>query len=112
MGDLTTDICSTLISPRVNDSKSANAFHRDPRSNCFSRMTMIGVPSLYVVLCACQTPPGAPLRNGSTVIRNSSPGLSVWLDQPSHLRLLVLSPSRFHVTGGASWPATSNAMNA
>jgi hypothetical protein len=58
-------------------------------------VTTIGSPFLYLILLTFQAPPGAPLRNGSTVIWSSSPGFKVLLDQPSRINPLGAPPSRF-----------------
>src|SRR5216684_5240159 len=67
----------------------------------------IGLPSLNLVFIRAQAPPGAPLRNGSIVSTNSSPGLSDLADMPSRARMLGEGPSRFHTVLAPSFPLTS-----
>ena len=53
---------------------------------------MIGRPSLNLVFPTDQEPPGAPLRSGSIVSCNSSPGFNVLLDHPSRTSALGAPP--------------------
>src|SRR5262249_7175001 len=59
-------------------------------------LATIGLPSMNLILFTFHEPPGAPLRSGSMVRRNSSPALSDLLVQPSRARALGLAASRFH----------------
>src|SRR5579871_761963 len=70
----------------------------------------IGLPSLNLVFIRAQAPPGAPLRSGSIVNTNSSPGLRVLADIPSRARMLGDGPSRFHTVLLPSLPLTSTRM--
>src|SRR6266849_3836967 len=80
-------------------------FRRWPEQK--SHWPEIGLPSLNLVFIRAQAPPGAPLRNGSIVNTNSSPGLSVLADMPSRARMLGDGPSRFHTVLAPSFPLTS-----
>src|SRR5580704_15074509 len=55
----------------------------------------IGPPSLSLVFCTDQEPPGAPERSGSMVILSSVPGGKDLADQPSRDRPPGAPPSRF-----------------
>src|SRR5215475_15118264 len=68
------------------------------------------LPSLNLVFINAHAPPGAPLRNGSIVRTNSSPGLRVLADMPSRARMLGEGPSRFHTVLAPSFPLTSTRM--
>src|SRR5229473_548515 len=71
----------------------------------------IGSPVLNLILLAFHAPPGAPLRNGSTISRISSPGLRDLLDHPSLTKLLGAPPSRFQTVVLPSFSLTCRRMN-
>src|SRR6266436_2905095 len=73
-------------------------------------LATIGLPSMNLILLMFQAPPGAPLRSGSMVRRNSSPGLSDLLVQPSRASALGLPPSRFHASALPSLSLISRMM--
>src|SRR5262245_5293419 len=81
-----------------------------PDQSILARSTT-GRPSRKLIWFTFQAPPGAPLRNGQTIILSSSPALMVLLDHPSRTRALGLAPSRFQVVDSPSLALTWSRMN-
>src|SRR6266566_607397 len=84
--------------PCVRPAHGRSTHPTEPPSPPHCVLATIGLPSMNLILLMFQAPPGAPLRSGSMVRRNSSPGFSDLLVQPSRARALGLPPSRFHAS--------------
>src|SRR5947199_3500055 len=90
--------------PRLGAKVLKDVDARDKRGHDGNQcVTAIGRPSLYLILLTFQAPPGAPLRNGSTVTRTSSPALRVLADHPSRVSAVGLPASRFQTVKLPSW---------